>query len=126
VVTTKAAETHAALSQLMEGGMRLSDAVRAYADDTGRSEAAVRASYYQQRAKLGDNATSSRRHRAVSVEDAIDEARALLQRAIDQIDAEVEAAKADAVAARQRYEVLKADAARRKAELERKIAALAP
>jgi hypothetical protein len=122
VATTKAAETYAALTGLVEGGMRLSDAVRQLASETGRSESAIRASYYQQRSKLGES--SPRSQAPVSVEDAVREARQLLGRALAGIDAELAIAKADLDTARERYETLKASATQRKAELERKIAAL--
>ena len=124
MATTKAAETHAALTRLVDGGMRLSDAVRQLAAETGRNESAIRASYYQQRGKLGEHSPARRSRGPVSVDDAIREARQLLERALAGIDAELASAKADLDAARERYETLKASAAQRKAELERKIAAL--
>ncbi len=125
--TTKAAETHAAITRLVDGGLRLADAVRQLAAETGRSEAAVRASYYQQRAKLGQRGRASgptRAREAPSVDDAIREARHVLERALERIDEELEAAKAELDAAAERYETLKASAAERKAELTRRIAAL--
>ena len=106
--------------------MRLSDAVRQLAAETGRNESAIRASYYQQRGKLGEHspARAARSRGPVSVDDAIREARQLLERALAGIDAELAAAKADLDAARERYETLKASFGQRKAELEQKIAAL--
>jgi len=53
VITTKTEETYQAIGQLLDRGTRLSDAVRRIAGETGRSEAAVRANYYNQRTKLG-------------------------------------------------------------------------
>ena len=104
--------------------MRLSDVVRQIAADTGRSEAAVRASYYNQRSKLGLKGDSRRSGQALSVEDAINEAKQLLERALVRIDSEVEVAKAKAEATEAQYEALKTSAAERRSELERKIAAL--
>ncbi len=124
MATTKAAETYAALTRLVEGGMRLSDAVRQLASETGRNESAIRASYYQQRGKLGESSPARGSRALVSVDDAIREARQLLERALSGIDAELATAKAEINTARERYETLKASAAQRKAELERKIAAL--
>jgi hypothetical protein len=103
--------------------MRLADAVRQLAAQTGRSEAAVRASYYHERAKHGRDGRG-RPSVELSVDDAIREARQLLERALERIDEELEAAKAKADAAAERYETLKAAAAERRSELERKIAAL--
>ena len=124
VATTKAEETYAALTRLVDGGMRLSDAVRQLAAETGRKESAIRASYYQQRSKLGESSPGRGSRGPVSVEDAIREARELLERALAGIDTELAAVKADLDTARERYETLKASAGERKAELERKIGAL--
>ena len=121
---TKSEETYAAIGKLLESGMRLSDAVRQIAAETGRSEAAVRASYYNQRSKLGLKGDSRRGGQALSVEDAINEAKQLLERALVRIDSEVEVAKAKAETAEAQYEALKTSAAERRSELERKIAAL--
>ena len=121
---TKAEETYAAIGKLLESGMRLSDAVRQIAAETGRSEAAVRASYYNQRSKLGLKGDSRRGGQTLSVEDAINEAKQLLERALVRIDSEVEVAKAKAETAEAQYEALKTSAAERRSELERKIAAL--
>jgi hypothetical protein len=104
--------------------MRLSDAVRQVVSETGRSEAAVRASYYNQRSKLGLRGSPRRDSRALSVDDAVGEARQLLQRALGRIDREVEAAKARMETAEAQYEALKTSADERRAELERKIASL--
>ncbi len=124
MATTKAEETYAALTRHVDRGMRLSDAVRQLAAETGRKESAIRASYYQQRSKLGESGPGGGSRAPVSVEDAIREARDLLERALVGIDAELAAAKADLDTARARYETLESSAAERKAELERKIAAL--
>lgn len=121
---TKAEQTYTAVGKLLEGGIRLSDAVRQIAADTGRSEAAVRASYYNQRSKLGLKGDSRRGGQTLSVEDAINEARQVLERALRRIDEEVEAAKAEMEATEAQYEALKTSAAERRSELERKIAAL--
>jgi hypothetical protein len=121
---TKAEETYSAIGKLLESGMRLSDAVRQIAAETGRSEAAVRASYYNQRSKLGLKGDSRRGGQALSVEDAINEAKQLLERALVRIDSEVEVAKVKAETAEAQYEALKTSAAERRSELERKIAAL--
>jgi hypothetical protein len=126
VRTTKAAETHAAITRLADGGMRLADAVRQLAAQTGRSEAAIRASYYYERAKLGQHGRDGRGRPPAGpfVDDAIREARQLLERALKRVDEELEAAKGELDAAAERYETLRTAAAERKSELERRIAAL--
>ena len=122
---TKAIETYAALSKLTAEGMRLSDAVRQLAADTGRSESAIRASYYQQRVKLGLHGRRPSRT-PISVEETVRQARQLLEQTLADIDEELEAAKADADAAQARYEQLHAKAMEMRSELQGKIAALKP
>jgi len=120
---TKAAETYAQLTKLTTEGMRLADAVRQLAKKTGRSESAIRASYYQQRTKLGMRGRRPARA-PWSVEETIRQARQLLEQALAAIDQELEAAKADADAAQERYEQLQARAEQTRSELKGKIAAL--
>ena len=121
---TKAEQTYTAIGKLLDGGMRLADAVRQVAAETGRSEVAVRASYYNWRAKLDPPRRRGHAGEPMSVADAIREARQLLEHALGLVDAEVETARAEMEAAIERYETLKASAAGRRSELEGKIAAL--
>jgi chromosome segregation ATPase len=120
---TRTEETYTAINELVDGGTRLADAVRQIAAETGRSAGAVRTAYYAQRRKLGRHGRS---RTPISVEDALQQARQLLQDALARIDEELAAAKAQLDAATARYETLETSAAQRKAELERKIAALQP
>jgi hypothetical protein len=124
VGATRSEETYQTIGELLETGMRLSDAIRRVSSETGRSEAAVRASYYNQRAKLGFRGSPRRDSRALSPEGAIEEAKRLLEGAIERIDCEVEAAKSRMEAAEVQYEALRTSADERRAELERKLAAL--
>jgi hypothetical protein len=124
VALTKAEETYSAIETLLKRGTRLSDAFREVVRETGRSEAAVRASYYNQRAKLGFKGSPRRDSRGFSPESAVEEAKRVLERAIERIDREVEAAKVRMEAAEAQYETLKVSAEERRAELERKLAAL--
>jgi hypothetical protein len=112
---TKAAETYAALTGLSGQGLRLAEAIRTLAADTGRSEAAIRASYYAQRVKLGHH---GRRNDTISVDEAIDEARRLLEQALEQLDNELAAAKTDLDAATVRYEHVREDVEDQRARLE--------
>jgi hypothetical protein len=124
VITTKAEETYATVGRLLDDGMRLSDAIRRISGETGRSEDAVRASYYNQRARLGFKGSPRRDSRALSPEGAVEEAKRVLERAIERIDREVGAARARMEAAEAQYEELKTSAGERRIELERKLAAL--
>lgn len=111
-------------------GMSNADAVRRVAEERGKSINAVRANIHQHRKKAGIAPPSGRRGSrgkkpaAVTVEGAVQQATAVLQQALDGIDGEVDAAKADLDAAQARYDQLVESVAERKAELERKIAAL--
>ena len=118
---TRTEETYKAISELVDAGSRLADAVRQVAAETGRNEGAVRAAYYAQRTKLGQH---GRTRASISVEDAVAQARQLLQDALSGIDEELAVAKSELDAATVRYATLEASVAARKAELERKIAAL--
>jgi hypothetical protein len=122
---TKAAETYAALTKLTADGLRLADAVRQLGAETGRSESAIRASYYQQRTRLGVHGRRPSRA-PISAEETIRQARQLLEQALATIDEELAAAKADADAALEHYQRLQAQAAETRSELQGKIAALNP
>ncbi len=106
----------------------MADAVRKLAKQQGKKENAVRGNYYNHRRKLeGSNRAPSRRARpakATSVDDAVAEARRILEQAHSAIDQEVDAAKRELDAAKSHYDVLIKSVNQRKAELQRKIAAL--
>lgn len=118
---SKAAETYAALTALTGRGLRLADAIREYASETGRSEPAIRASYYAQRAKLG---RTGRDRTGVSVEQAVSEARRLLQQALDELDRELSDAKAELDRTTERYEHTLARTEAERARLEHTLTTL--
>jgi len=128
---TEAEKVYTELTQLTASGMAFADGVRKVAADTGKKEGAVRANYYNHKKKLdgGVATTAGRRGRpepeALTVDGALAQARAILERAVVSIDAEVEAAKAEMDAATGRYKALVASVKDRKAELQQKIKALA-
>jgi hypothetical protein len=105
--------------------MRLSDAVRQLARESGRSEAAIRANYYNHRTKLGLGERRQPKRPSLSVEDAVREARQLLEQALQAIEGQLAAAEREAATAAERHEALKTQTAAEKAQLEQKIAALA-
>jgi len=126
---TEAEKVYTELTAITASGMSFADAIRKVAVDTGKKEGAVRANYYNHKKKLdGGAASTARRGRpnaeAITVENALAQARAILEQAVVSIDAEVEAAKADMDAATARYKALAASVKDRKAELQRKIKAL--
>ena len=79
---------------------------------------------YYARAQGAGGSRSRPRRRETTAEDAVNDARAALQRAIDNVDREVEAAKERADEAKAEYDSLKASAAARKAEISKRLEAL--
>jgi uncharacterized protein YoaH (UPF0181 family) len=125
---TQAEQTYEAINRLMDEGMSMADAVRRLAKEQGKQENAVRGNYYNHRRKLeGTSSAPIRRPRRsppVSVDDAVAEAKRLLQQAVATIDQEVDDAKRALDTAKGRYDEVVASVKTRKEELERKIAAL--
>ena len=115
---------------LKSKGMSNADAVRKVAEERGKTVNAVRANVHQHRKKAGIAPPSGRRSprgrkpAAVTVQGAVQQATDVLQQALSGIDSEVQAAKSELDAAQARYDQLVESVAERKAELERKIAAL--
>lgn len=125
---TEAQIVYERIEELKAYGMSNADAIRQVAQERGKKENAIRANQHQHRRKLqGGSATSSprgRRRKTPTPTDPIAEARAILERALQDDDAEVTAAKAELDAAQARYDEAVNRATERKAELEKKIAAL--
>jgi hypothetical protein len=96
-MATKAQEIYDEVEKRIAAGTEKADAFKALADETGRPYDSVRGSYYSHKKKLegGEpNARPSRtRRRETTPDDALADARAALERAVEAIDREVEAAK---------------------------------
>lgn len=125
---TKAQEIYEEVEKRIASGVEKADAFKALADETGRPYDSVRGSYYSHKKKLegGEpNAKPSRtRRRETTPDDALADARAALERAIQSIDREVEVAKTRADEAKAEYEALKASAADRKNAIKERLEAL--
>ena len=127
---TEAEKVYSELTALTEGGLSFADAVRKVAADTGKKEGAIRANYYNHKKKLegGATATTGRRGRPkaqpLTVDGALAQARAILEQALQGIDREVDAAKAELEAVQARHDALVASVKDRKTELQQKIKAL--
>jgi hypothetical protein len=128
VAITKAQEIYEEVEKRIASGVEKADAFKALADETGRPYDSVRGSYYSHKKKLegGEpNAKPSRtRRRETTPDDALADARAALERAIQSIDREVEVAKTRADEAKAEYEALKASAADRKNAIKERLEAL--
>lgn len=125
---TEAQIVYERIEELKAGGSNLADAVKTVAEERGKKSGAVRANYYNHAKKVAGGGSKPRSRRstraAVTVDGAVDEAKAVLQKAIDNIDGEVEDAKKELAAAQARYDELVASVKERKASLERRIRAL--
>jgi len=124
---TKAQEVYERVEALVASGVRKADAFRQVADEYGQPFNSIRGAYYAHTRTSGD-ATPSRgsrpRKRQMTTEDAIEQASLVLTRAIDAIDAEVEAAKARAEEASAEYKQLRDTAEERRAAIQARITAL--
>lgn len=127
-MATKAQEIYEEIEKRIASGVEKAAAFKALADETGRPYDSVRGSYYSHKRKLegGEpNAKPSRtRRRETTPDDALADARAALERAIDAIDREVEVAKTRADEAKAEHEALKASAADRKNAITERLEAL--
>ena len=88
-----AATVFTKVEQLVSGGMTKADAFKQLAEEYGQPVNSVRGSYYQHtRGKNGEGKRRPRR-RETTPEDALADARAALERAIESVDREVAVAK---------------------------------
>lgn len=120
---TKAQETYEAIEAKIASGAKKADAFRELAEETGRPVKSLQGSYYQHHKKLGGS-TRKARKRETTPQDAVESAQALLEEAVDQIDAEIETAKERADEAQAEYEAMQASASERKQAITAKIEAL--
>lgn len=126
-MATKAEQIYEEIEKRIAGGTDKADAFKALSEELDRPYDSVRGSYYSHKKKLegGDSPRPSRtRRRETTPDDALADARAALQRAIDSIDREVEAAKSRADEAKAEYEALKASAGERKKAITERLEAL--
>jgi hypothetical protein len=109
-------------------GVSNAEAIRQVAEQHGKKENAVRGGLHQYKTKLnGGESSAPRRSRAAtaSVEDLVASARQSLERAVVLIDQEVTAVKAALDAAQAHYDEVVANVKDRKADIEKKLKALA-
>lgn len=127
MATTQQEIVYNKLEALTAQGQSLADAVRAVAKETGKTENTVRALRYNQLRKLKGGASAGARrvrNAPVSAEAAVAEAKKLLSQAVGAVDRELESAKKELDAAKARYEALATSAEAKKADLQKKLAAL--
>ncbi len=119
---TKAQEVYERVEALVASGAKKAEAFRQAAEEYGQPFASMRGAYYAHTRSLGGSPKrSSKRTAAV---DPIESATIVLEKAVEAIDAEISAAKANADQAKTEYEHLREMAGERKAALQAKIDAL--
>jgi predicted nucleic acid-binding Zn-ribbon protein len=119
---TKAQEVYERVEALMASGATKADAFKRLAAEYGQPVNSIRGAYYQY--ARGQSGRQRTRKRETTPTDAVESAKALLEKAIEQIDAEIETAKERAEEAKREYEAMKASASERKQAIKAKIAAL--
>ena len=119
---TKAQEVYDKVEALMGDGVEKAEAFRQLAEEYGQPVNSIRGSYYQHSRVI--SGTSTPRRRETLPDDALASARAVLQRAVDNIDREVAVAEERAGEAAAEYEALKASAPQRKKDIETRLKAL--
>ena len=120
---TKAQQVYERVEALVASGVRKADAFRQVADELGQPFNSMRGAYYAHTRTLGGTPNRPRKREATNG-DPIEQATAVLTRAVDSIDAEVAAAKARVDEAKAEYEHLRDTASERKAAITAKIEAL--
>jgi len=126
-MATKAERVYEEINKAVAAGQSKPEAFKALAESYGQPVDSIRGSYYRGKSIAeGGSATGARRprRRETTPADAVESAKAALQRGIEAIDREVEAADERAREATAEAAALKDSAASRKAEIEAKIAAL--
>lgn len=113
------------ITELTEQGSSLAEAVRQVAEETGKTENAVRALRFNYKRKLDGGGRGKRGKAApLTAEQAVTEAKKLLVSALEAVDRELREAKQELETAQQNYNTLASSVGARKADLERKIEAL--
>lgn len=118
---TKAEEVFRRVEGLIDQGIPKADAFKSIAAEYGQPVNSIRGSYYSH-AKAGGK--SRPRRRETTPEDALADARATLERAIENIDREIQAAEERASEAAAEAKALKASAADRKKAITERLEAL--
>jgi chromosome segregation ATPase len=121
---TKAQEVFDKVEELVATGVKKADAFRQVADELGQPFNSIRGAYYTHTRSIGGTPGAARR-RSTSTVDPVEQARAVLEEAIEMIDHEITAAKERVDEAKAEYDELRATAAERKARLQEKFDALA-
>ena len=120
---TKAQQIYERVEALVAEGSTKVDAYQKVAEELGLKPNSVRGAYYQATRKK-NGGKSRQRVRETTIEGAVASATASLEKALADIDLEIEAANERADEAKVEFEALKASASERKIAIKTKIDAL--
>ncbi|MGA2454251.1 MAG: hypothetical protein ABSG93_12085 [Solirubrobacteraceae bacterium] len=123
-MATKAEKIYEEVNGLIDSGVERRDAFKQLADKYGQPVDSIRGAFYGAKKKVEGGGSSRPRRRETTAADAVELATATLRKAIAAIDVEITAAEERAAESAAEAKALKASAAERKAEIERKITAL--
>lgn len=123
LAVTKAEQIAERVDALVAKGSTKAAAYEEVAKELGLKPNSVRGAYYQANRKRNGGKSRSR-VRETTVEGATEQAIASLEKALADIDLEIEAAKARADEAKREFDALKASATERKSAIKAKIEAL--
>lgn len=122
---TKAQEIYERVEVMITSGTDKSDAFKQLAAEADRPYDSIRGSYYSHKKRIeGGESRPRTRRRETTLEVAVEDARAALERALGSIDREIEAAEARATEAAAEAEALKASAEGRKKAITERLEAL--
>lgn len=123
-MATKAEQVYEEVNELVVSGTKKADAFKQLAEQYGQPVDSVRGAYYGQKRRVEGGGSSRPRKRETTAADAVELATGTLRKAIEAIEREITAAEERAAESAAEAKALKASAGERKAEIERKIAAL--
>jgi predicted nucleic acid-binding Zn-ribbon protein len=125
MATTKAQEIFEEVEKRIASGTEKAEAFKQLAQELDRPYDSVRGSYYSHKKRVeGGGKPPRTRRRETTPDDALADARAALERAVDSIDREVETAAERAKEAKSEHEALKASAADRKKAITERLEVL--
>jgi hypothetical protein len=123
-MATKAEQVYEEINKLVASGTKKADAFKQIAEQYGQPVDSVRGAYYGQKRRVEGGGSSRPRRRETTAADAVELATGTLRKAIEAIEREIAAAEERAAESAAEAKALKASAGERRAEIERKIAAL--
>ena len=121
---SKAQDTYERIEALVASGVKKAEAFRRLSEETGQPVKSLQGAYYAHSRKANGGSTSRSRKRETTPDDAVAHATQALEKAMADIDREVETARERASEAEAEYQALKESAEARKQAIQAKLDAL--